>query len=248
LRYGLTWGKHRRYLVSLLRNFRTCTVVSERERQLLVQAVPGYRATEVIPNCVDLASYAGIQEEPQPNTCIFTGSFTYFPNYEAMLWFLREVYPHIQAQVPEVHLSITGNHAGLPLPPATGVTLTGFVDDVRPLIARSWASIVPLHTGGGTRLKILEAMALKTPVVATTKGAEGLDVQPGKHLMIADTPQDLAHSIVRLFKEPELHRQIAENAYRLVSEKYHWEAIMPRFLELVEQTAGLGVFRNKPGF
>jgi glycosyltransferase involved in cell wall biosynthesis len=234
LRCGLTWGKHRRYLANLLRNFRACTVVSDRERQLVSHAIPGYGPIEIIPNCVDLGAYTDVQEMPHANTLIFTGSFTYAPNYEAMRWFLDQVYPHVQAQVPGVHLSITGAHGGLPLPPASAVTLTGFVDDVRPLIARSWVSIVPLHTGGGTRLKILEAMALKTPVVATTKGAEGLDVQPGKHLIIADTPQEFAHSIARLLKEPELRRQIAENAYCLVREKYHWEAIMPRFLELVE--------------
>jgi glycosyltransferase involved in cell wall biosynthesis len=237
LRSGLTWLKHRRHLASLLKNFQVCTVVSERERQYLSQAVNGNTAIEVIPNCVNLTSYSDVQETPQPNTLIFTGAFSYSPNYEAMVWFLHKVYPLIQTQVPDVHLTITGNHQNRTLPPASNVTLTGFVDDVRPLIARSWASVVPLHTGGGTRLKILEAMALGTPVVATSKGAEGLDVQTGKHLLIADTPDAFAQEVIRLLKEPELRRQLADNAYQLVREKYNWEVVIPRFLYLVEQTA-----------
>jgi glycosyltransferase involved in cell wall biosynthesis len=117
------------------------------------------------------------------------------------------------------------------------VTLTGFVDDVRPLIAQSWISVVPLHTGGGTRLKILEAMALGTPVVATSKGAEGLDVQSGRHLLIADTPEAFAQSAIRLLKEPELRRQLAKSAYQLIREKYDWAVVIPRFLALTERVA-----------
>jgi glycosyltransferase involved in cell wall biosynthesis len=235
LRAGLTWLKHRRYLASLLKNFQVCTVVSEQERQYLSRAVNSHTSIEVIPNCVNLTSYSDVQETPQPNTLIFTGAFSYFPNYEAMAWFLRKAYPLIQAQVPDVHLTITGNHQNRPLPPATNVTLTGFVDDVRPLIARSWASVVPLHTGGGTRLKILEAMALGTPVVATSKGAEGLDVQDGKHLLIADTPEMFAQAVTCLLMDAELRRLLSTNAYQLVREKYDWAVVIPRFLDLIER-------------
>jgi glycosyltransferase involved in cell wall biosynthesis len=156
-----------------------------------------------------------------------------------MVWFLREVYPHVQAQVTDVRLSITGDHADRPLPPASNVALTGFVDDVRPLIARSWGSVVPLHTGGGTRLKILEAMALGTPVVATPKGAEGLDVQDGEHILIADTPETFAQQVIHLLKKPELRQQLADNAHQLIREKYDWEVVLPRFLDLIERVANV---------
>jgi glycosyltransferase involved in cell wall biosynthesis len=139
-----------------------------------------------------------------------------------------------------VQFTITGDHANLPLPPADRVTLTGFVDDVRPLIAAAGVSVVPLRVGGGTRLKILEAMALRTPVVTTSKGAEGLDVQPGEHLLIADTPEAFAAASLRLLQEPGLRQRLADNAYRLVAEKYDWAVTMPRFLELVERVAGVG--------
>ena len=237
LRYGLTWAKHRRYLARLLRYFSVCTVVSERERRLVSRVVPSYQAIEVIPNCVNLADYRDVHVMPRPNSLIFTGSFRYFANHDAMTWFLSEAYPRIQAQVPSVRLTITGDHANLPLPLADNVTLTGFVDDVRPLIASSWVSLAPIRLGGGTRLKILEAIALHTPVVATSKGAEGLDIQHDEHLLIADTPEAFAEAVIRLLKKPGLRKQLTGNAYQLVREKYDWAVVMPRFLNLIERVA-----------
>ncbi|MFN8487859.1 MAG: glycosyltransferase [Caldilineaceae bacterium] len=233
-RYGLTWVKHRHYLRQKLCCFRACTVVSEREKQMLAGIAPHPVDIRVIPNCIRCADYQ-VQVEPQPNTLIFTGPFHYHANYDAMQWFLREVYPRVQAQMPEVRLTITGEHANLPLPPASNLTLTGFVDDVRPLVAQAWISVAPLRIGGGTRIKILEAMALGTPVVATAKGAEGLDVQPGEQLLLADTPEAFAQAIIRLCKEPGLRQQLANQARRMISAQYDWTATMPRFLDLVEQ-------------
>lgn len=236
-RNGLTWAKHRAYLGRLLRYFRACTVASEQERALLSRAVPDYRAIEVIPNCINLAEYGDVRSSLQTNTLIFTGPFRYFANHDAMTWFLEEVYPRIQARVPGACLLITGDHLGLPLPPAENVTLTGFVDDVRPLIAAASVSLVPVRVGGGTRLKILEAMALHTPVVATAKGAEGLDVQHGEHLLIADTPEAFAEAVLRVLGDPSLRQQMADNGYQLVRERYDWAAVMPNFLGLVEKVA-----------
>jgi glycosyltransferase involved in cell wall biosynthesis len=236
-RNGLTWAKHRAYLSRLLRHFRACTVVSDQERALLSRAVPGYQTIEVIPNCVSLAEYRDVRGRPQPNTLIFTGSFRYAANHDAMTWFLEEVYPRIQARAPGIRLIITGDHADLPLPPADNVTRTGFVDDVRPLIAAAWLSLVPIRVGGGTRLKILEAMALGTPVVATSKGAEGLAVQDGEHILIADAPEALAEKILRLLGDPTLRQRLADNGYQLAHERYDWAAVMPRFLDLVERVA-----------
>ncbi|GJM42292.1 MAG: hypothetical protein DHS20C20_25740 [Ardenticatenaceae bacterium] len=154
-----------------------------------------------------------------------------------MVWYLQEVNPLVQAQIPDVHLSITGDHANMPLPPANNVTLTGFVDDIRSWIASSCLSLAPIFMGGGTRLKILEAMALRTPVIATSKGAEGLDVEHGKHLLLADTPQEYADAVVTLLRNPDLYKKIADNGYQLIAEKYDWPSVTPHFLHLVERTA-----------
>jgi glycosyltransferase involved in cell wall biosynthesis len=236
-RHGLTWIKHRAYLARTLSHFKACTVVSEQERVLLSGVAPNYATVDVIPNCISLADYGDVPKIPQPNSLIFTGSFRYFANHDAMTWFLEQVYPHIQAESPEVHLTITGDHADLPLPPADHVTLTGFVDDVRPLIASASVSVVPIRVGGGTRLKILEAMALGTPVVTTSKGAEGLDVKHGQHLLVADTPEAFAEAIICLLNDPSFSRRLTSEAYLLVRERYDWAAVMPHFLNLVEQAA-----------
>jgi glycosyltransferase involved in cell wall biosynthesis len=236
LRYGLTWTKHRRHLAQTLPCFRACTVVSEQDRKLLSRVAPTRTPIHIIPNCIQLADYQ-TYEDARPNTLIFTGPFQYHANYDAMVWFLREVYPHIQAQIPDVHLSITGKHTNLPLPSAHNVTLTGFVDQIQPLIARAWISLAPIRIGGGTRLKILEAMALGTPVVATSKGAEGLNVENDVHLLIADTAEAFAEAVIRLLQNPGLRQRLAANARQIVREMYDWDTVMPRFLSLVEHIA-----------
>jgi glycosyltransferase involved in cell wall biosynthesis len=111
------------------------------------------------------------------------------------------------------------------------------VPDVLPLIASATVSIAPILTGGGSRLKILEAMALRSPVVTTSKGAEGLDVQHGEHLIIADTPDLFAKAISDLIQRSELREHLCENAYRLVLDKYNWEVVLPAFLQIVDQVA-----------
>ncbi len=243
-RYGLTWGKHRHYLRQVLARFQTCTVVSAQEKELLATAVSPHTPISIIPNCINLNDYADVRETANPkrlravpHTLIFTGAFTYQPNYEAMVWFLEKVWPLILAHIPDVQLTITGNHADRPLPTTHHVTLTGFVDDVRPLIARAWASLVPIWTGGGTRLKILEAMALGTPVIATGKGAEGLNAMPGEHLLVADTAEDFATAVLELLQNAPLRHAISQQASQFVAERYDWPVVTPRFLEVVERAA-----------
>jgi polysaccharide biosynthesis protein PslH len=237
-RRRLMWAKHRAYVRGLLPRFAACTVVSEIERDLLMEIAPKYETVELIPNCVDLSGYAGVRPARESTTLIFTGAFTYEVNYAAMVWFLNNVYPLVQQAVPGVRLVITGNHAGKPLPPAENVTLTGFVDDVKPLIAASTVSIVPIHQGGGTRLKILEAMALDTPVVSTTKGAEGLALVDGEHLLLADLAEDFASAVIRLLRNPSLRQKLVNNACLRVQRDYDWTTTLPKFLALVDGVAG----------
>lgn len=236
-RRKLMWAKQRAYVSSLLPRFHACTVVSHQEKQLLSAVAPQYTSVELIPNCVDLASYQRVNAQRDSHTLIFTGAFTYRVNYEAMVWFLEEVYPLIQQYIPSVRLLITGDHAGLSLPPARNVILTGYVDDIKSAVASASVSIVPILQGGGTRLKILEAMALNTPVVSTAKGVEGLDVIHDEHLIVADTPQSFACGVVRILGDPVLHSRLAANACQLVQSKYNWDVFMPRFLDLVSRTA-----------
>jgi glycosyltransferase involved in cell wall biosynthesis len=240
-RHWLTWAKHRRYLASLLSNFQLCTVVSAREQSLLVQQVKGSQRVEILPNCIDVQSYQDVapphQDNSQANTLIFTGAFSYAPNYEAMVWFVREVLPLVRAEVADAHLIITGDHQGKSLPPTPGVTLMGYVNCIQEHIAAATVSIVPILTGGGTRLKVLEAMALYTPVVATCKGAEGLGAIDGQHILLADTASDFAQAVVKLLRSQALQRELAENAYSFVCAHYDARVVYPAFVNLVNQLA-----------
>ncbi len=213
-RHGLTWWKHSRYLMELMDQFAVCTVVSDQEREILKYIYPGYKRVEVIPNCVNLDDYDKISGYPPavPNRMIFIGSLTFEPNYQAMIWFVTQVFPKVLEKHPDIELVITGDHGQRSFPSQTNVKLTGYVEDIRPYIVSSWFSLAPIHFGGGTRLKILKSMALCTPVIATPKGAEGLAVEHGKHLLIAKDPDEFAAACCQLLESP---------AYARVSLKTH---------------------------
>lgn len=237
VRYGLTWVKHRRYMARLLRHFRACTVASEVERRLLMAAVPAAPRIEVIPNAVDCAAAAQVVVERDAARIIFAGSFSYEPNYDAMQWFATAVFPHIARAWPPARVIVTGDPAGRVLPPTPGIVATGLVDDVRQAVASAAVSVAPIRIGGGTRGKILEAMALGTPVVATSKGAEGLDVVSGEHLLIADDPQAFAGHVVRLLGDPALRERLAARARELVTRRYDWTVVATCFTALIEEVA-----------
>ena len=143
------------------------------------------------------------------------------------------VFPLILEQVPDTHLLITGDHANLPLPSSKNITLVGYVDDIKMPIASSSVSVAPFLSGGGTRLKILEAMALGTPVVATSKGAEGLDVIDGEHLLLANSPAEYAECVIRLLNDENLRLHLAKNARMLVQEKYDWGRALSDYSRLI---------------
>ena len=236
IRLGLTWHKLQRYLSHIIESFSICTVVSERERQLFISNFPTHKEkVTVLPNCVTFDEYQGLSVSSVSNQLIFSGPFRYRVNYDAMQWFIGEVYPIILDKMPETCLIITGDHENLPLPSAPNITLTGYVDDIKPLIASSRISIAPLLTGGGTRLKILEAMALGTPVVSTSKGAEGLDAIRDKQILIADSPNAFASQVIRILKDGELYKNLSNNGKSFVKENYNWQSMLPRFMRLAEK-------------
>lgn len=237
------WWKLRRALGRLFERLDGCTVVSEAERQLLAGLMPNFGPVEVIPNCIDYASYEGLGAQPQQNTLVFVGSLDFDANYEAVTYFLQRIFPLVRARVPDAQLRITGRHSRTDLPPefqTPGVMLTGYVDDVRTLIANSWVNVVPLLTGGGTRFKILEAMALGTAVVSTRKGAEGLEVADGTHLLLADSPEDFAVAVARLCHDVGLRSRLAAEARGLVAGSHDWSRVAPRFLNFADRVASKG--------
>lgn len=237
MRARLRWGKHRRYIAGLLAHFSLCTVTSEVERRMVGEISPRGYPVHIIPNSIDVNRYEMPVKDRVPGSLIFAGSLSYSANLDAMTWFLRDIYPIIRSKRKDVSLTITGDPGSAKLPEAPDVMQTGRVEDVHGLVAGSMVSIAPIRIGGGTRLKILEAFALRTPVVATSKAAEGLDIINGEHILIADTPEDFARSVLHLLKDPGQAGPMADRAYELVRTRYNWNTISRDFLNLVDQAA-----------
>ena len=202
MRMKLRWAKHRRFIAGLLPHFHFCTVASEIERRMAGEAAPGFRSVHVIPNSIDAGLYDRPAAERSKDSMIFTGSLRYAANLDAMSWFLNEIYPAVRSVNENARLTITGDPGPNHLPPHPNVTTTGRVQDVHGLIAGSTVSIAPIRIGGGTRFKILESFALGTPVVATSKAAEGLEARSGEHFLCADTSEDFAQSVIDLLRQP----------------------------------------------
>ncbi len=165
-----------------------------------------------IPNGVD-SNLTLPQSLPDFNhKLIFNGSLNYWPNYDAMNYFLTEIFPLILKKIPDCEILITGNNENVDihtLPSHSGkVIFTGFVENIQSLVTSCAACVVPLRHGAGTRLKILEAMAAGTPVITTPKGAEGLEVKHGQHLLIANTPQEFANLTVQILSDLSLREKL----------------------------------------
>ncbi|MSP11738.1 MAG: glycosyltransferase [Chloroflexi bacterium] len=192
----------------------------------------------VVPNGADLA-YFTPQRQPDPDpTVLLMGTMHYHPNIDAVLYFFQEIYGPLSQAVPNIKILIVGHQ-----PPAEivalghlpGVTITGSVTDVRPYIARSWLLAVPLRLGGGTRLKIIEAMASALPVVSTSVGAEGIAAVDGEHLLLAGTPAAFAQKTAMLLQNLELQRVLAANAYSFVQQHYSWRRFGQDFAAFCHQ-------------
>lgn len=218
------------------KRFDRCTTVSEIDRALLLKANPRLQI-DVIPNGVDIQKYEPLPAENASPTMLFIGNMEYTPCVDAVLYFCREIFPHIRRTIGAAQLWIVGRD---PRPEVLqlngdGVQVTGRVEDVVPYYKRSAVCVVPLRAGGGTRLKILEAMALGRPVVSTTIGCEGLEVVDGEHLLIADTPEQFAEKTVRLLTDRELYQYISANGRRLVEARYGWDKIVERLINVYEE-------------
>lgn len=241
MRARMTLSKLEGALGTLLRRGVAFTVVSEAEQTYLRRIAPPDARIELIPNGVDTqANQPNPAITPKPYSLIYTGAVTYSANYEAVDYFIREVLPLVRARVPQAHLTVTGGTGDVDvrdLAAQPGVTFSGYLPSVADAVRGHWALVVPLRSGGGTRLKILEAMALGTPVVSTHKGAEGLAVQGDEHLLLADSPAEMADAICRLFEDEALRSRLAHNARALVETRYDWSIIGEQLLQVVERSA-----------
>ena len=230
----IQWLKLRRYERHLLRIADRAVAVSQADADALKQLVPELRPF-VVPNGVDTAFYAP-DAVPRTgwssnDTLVFTGKMNFRPNVDAVRWFCHEILPRIRAARPETTFAIVGRDpspAVQKLAHLPGVRVTGYVEDVRPYIAGAAVYVVPLRIGGGTRLKVLEAMAMEKAIVSTRVGAEGIACQSGRHLLIADSPQYFAQAVLSLMEDEARRARLGAEARALVEARYSWETIVPR--------------------
>ncbi|HZA36887.1 MAG TPA: glycosyltransferase [Vicinamibacterales bacterium] len=235
------WRRTVRLERDAVRRFDLVLAVSDTDRRTLLQAYgPLRQAVQVVPTGVDTRYFADVAGAVRPRHMVFTGSMDWLPNEDGMLYFVRDVLPLVRSEEPDATLAIVGRAptpAIVKLGAERGVEVTGRVDDVRPYMAAGAVYIVPLRIGGGTRLKIFEAMAMGKPVVSTTIGAEGLPVEPGADVLIADTPGKFADAVVRLFRSEEDRARISEAGRRLVTEQYDWSAVFGHLEQALEAAA-----------
>jgi polysaccharide biosynthesis protein PslH len=231
LHYAVDWRKLRREEVEAFAGADAVAFTSREDEQQALALCSSLRST-VVPNGVDVEYFRRLPEHPPPDgrTIVFFGTLAYFPNQDGMLHFLGETWPRLQQLRPDVRLRIIG-----PRPTTEvlrhrrpNVEVTGRVDDLRPHLARAAAIIVPLRVGGGTRLKIVEAMAMARPIVSTTVGAEGIDAVPERDLLIGDTPDAFAAQVRRLLDSPELGTRIGASARALAEREYSWASVGDR--------------------
>lgn len=207
---------------------------SDQDRSIMQEDVPDV-TNHIIPNGVDTSYFKPNEAvDVQPNSIVFTGMMAYTPNHDGMHYFLDEIYPHILEEKPDTKVYIVGNRPPQDLKERASeqVKVTGFVDDVRPYVWQSSVFVVPLRMGSGTRLKVVESLAMKKPVVSTSLGCEGIAVEDGKSILIEDDPEAFARSILRLFEDRELYDELTENGYEVIKNNYEWESIGDKMLEV----------------
>jgi polysaccharide biosynthesis protein PslH len=221
------------YEVETCRQFDHVVWVSAEDRRAVAEVANGTGSqgpTEsIIPICVDTEAKAVIRRNPGGRRVTFLGGLHWLPNREGIHWFVRNVWPLVVAQVPDALLTIVGKDASIglasPDSPAGNLEVVGYVADPAPYLADTAAFIVPLHAGGGMRVKILDAWSWGLPIVATTIGAEGVAYRDGENLLLANTEETFAQAVVRLLREPELAARLGAAGRRTVETHYDWRCI-----------------------
>jgi len=221
------------------RQFNACTTVAAADAQVVQQLVPSV-PVHVTPNGVDADYFAPLDLPEQPGTIIFTGAMSFPPNVTAVLHFYHSILPLIRRDLPNVRFVIAGRDpspsiAALASDPF--VTVTGFVDDMRPWLARANVMVCPMVMGSGIKNKVLEALAMARPVVATTMGVEALDVSSGQELLIADTAEAFAAATLALLRNAAARRRIGAAGRELVLRRYTWEACAASYDAIYSQLA-----------
>jgi glycosyltransferase involved in cell wall biosynthesis len=224
---SVNWRKLRRDELAAFRRADGVYTCSAADRDRVLSDVPTAR-TAVVPNAADVDFYQPRPTDPPPDgrTVVFFGLLSTFPNTDGVLHFMQDIWPRIAAERPDARFKIIGARPPASVRALAGprVEVTGLVDDLRPHLASAAALVVPLRVGSGTRLKIVEGMAMGKAIVSTTLGAEGIDAAPGRDLLVADDPAGFAAEVIRILDDPGLAARLGCAGRRLAVERYSWGA------------------------
>jgi len=208
-----------------------CAVVSSNEMQI-IKKMNSRARVEIVPNGVDIEYFTPIGN-PQENRLIFVGGLNWFPNHDGMNYFCEKILPEVMIALPNVKVSVVGKEDKNFLY-SSQITQLGFVDDVRPHVHSAKVFVVPLRIGGGTRLKILDAMAMGKAIVSTSIGCEGLEGKNGFHFIVEDTAQGFAKAVIELCQDSKKREFLGQNARKLAEEKYSWKLIGDKMNHIYE--------------
>jgi glycosyltransferase involved in cell wall biosynthesis len=213
-----------------------CVVTSDRELPT-VRAFAPDTPVATVPNSVDLTYFAPSRVTPDPHTVVFNGILTYRPNVDAVRYLIDDIWPLVRARHPDAKLTLIGRSEGVDTREMMkpGVEVLGEVPDIRPYVQRATVVAVPVRIGGGTRLKVVEGLAMGKPIVSTSLGCEGLAVRDGEHLLIADDPAAFASRIVEVFEDPSRTEELGRAGRRLVEARYSWDLAGERLEALYRQ-------------
>jgi glycosyltransferase involved in cell wall biosynthesis len=228
------YRKMKNYVVKTWPSFDNVIVMSDVDKQKLLKIRAGMKIS-VIPNGVDTEYFQFAGHRKSNNKLAFLGGSLHYPNVDALLYFFKEIYPQVNQDIEDISLTVIGEFTENSIFDSNNsVHLTGYVDDIRPYLNDCALLIVPLRIGGGTRLKILEAMSLGIPVISTSIGCEGIDVEKGKDIVIADSAHEFARGIKIVLGDESLQYSLSKNGRCLIKQKYGWEKIVSR-LEKIYQ-------------
>jgi polysaccharide biosynthesis protein PslH len=228
------WKKTRTIEGEVCRSFDCVISVSEEDRRTIEQEFRA-KCVAVLPTGVDTRFFCPGEDQTIRGRLVFVGSMDWDPNEDGVIWFVREIYPHIRRWAPHASFSIVGRSPSSRLRAIVAgdptIEITGAVPDVRPHQARAEVVVVPLRVGGGTRIKIPEAMAMGKAVVSTPVGAEGLPFRDGREIRIAEKPEAFAQAVVQLLRETSLRTSLSQAARRAVVTRHSWENVVGRLEE-----------------
>lgn len=223
---GRDWRLLKSYEGRLVRQFDAVLAVSHEDKAVLQEAAGQPIDIVVVPIAIDMDEVTVVERETEPSHILHIGTMYWPPNIDGVWWFLREVYPLICSQRPDVVFDIVGSRPPQRLQAlsgdGTGVNVTSYVDDPMPYLKRAALMVVPLRAGGGMRVKILNALAQGIPIVSTTLGAEGIAVTPGENILVADKPGDFAVACLRLLNDPDGGKHLAHSGHVLVGQRYDY--------------------------